>query len=203
MTFPTTIARLCAIAALAAALCIAQPRDPGVRNAAADAGGPLPGLTADQIAAFNKGLADFQEVDDVSKGLGPRFNLDSCGGCHAFPAIGGASPAVNPQVAVASSTGATNVIPSFIKRNGPVREARFKMRPDGTRDGGVHALFAIQGRSEYGLLCLWGGPRGGSPWCDRPRPRRPSHVFGRMLDLLQKAGPGGPANVVIIPGAVE
>ena len=35
-------------------------------------------------------------------GLGPTMNLDSCGGCHAQPAAGGTSPAVNPQVALAT-----------------------------------------------------------------------------------------------------
>ena len=32
--------------------------------------------------------------------------------------------------------------------NGPVREARYKYNPDGTRDGGVHALFVISGRKD-------------------------------------------------------
>jgi hypothetical protein len=44
--------------------------------------------------------------------------------------------------------GATNTIPSFITSNGPVREARFIKRPDGTLDGGVHDLFSIAGRTD-------------------------------------------------------
>jgi CxxC motif-containing protein (DUF1111 family) len=44
--------------------------------------------------------------------------------------------------------GATNVVPSFITLNGPVREVRFKFKPDGTRDGGVHDLYTIAGRSD-------------------------------------------------------
>jgi len=44
----------------------------------------------------------FQEVDAGPDGLGPRFNLDSCSGCHSQPTIGGTSPATNPQVAVAT-----------------------------------------------------------------------------------------------------
>lgn len=64
------------------------------------------------------------------------------------PDIGGASPAVNPQVDVAKREGATNELPSFIKRDGPIREARFKFKPDGTPDGGVHALFTITGRTD-------------------------------------------------------
>jgi len=41
-----------------------------------------------------------------------------------------------------------NVIPSFIKRDGPIREARFQFNNDGSRDGGVHALFVITGHPE-------------------------------------------------------
>ena len=44
--------------------------------------------------------------------------------------------------------GARNTIPSFITANGPVREARFILRPDGTLDGGVHNLFSIAGRMD-------------------------------------------------------
>ena len=37
-------------------------------------------------------------------------------------------------------------MPSFIRANGPIREARFQKNPDGSPDGGVHALFVISGR---------------------------------------------------------
>src|SRR5262245_57835982 len=124
------------------------PRDPGVRGGPADAGGPLPGLTAAEAAFFDAGKDDFAEAEGVGDGLGPRFNLDACGGCHAQPATGGTSPAINPQVAVATAGGANNVVPSFIKRDGPVREARFVKNPDGSPDGGVHALFVISGRTD-------------------------------------------------------
>jgi CxxC motif-containing protein (DUF1111 family) len=54
----------------------------------------------------------------------------------------------NPQVAVATTQGAKNTLPSFITATGPVREARFVRNPDGTPDGGVHDLFVISGRSD-------------------------------------------------------
>ena len=120
--------------------------DPGVRGGDPGAGGPLPGLTDDELAFFNSGLTEFAEAEGVGDGLGPRFNLDSCVGCHSQPAPGGTSPAVNPQVAVATAGGARNTVPSFITIDGPVREARFKLNPDGSRDGGVHALYVISGR---------------------------------------------------------
>src|SRR5262249_37576519 len=78
--------------------------------------------------------------------LGPRMNLDSCGGCHVHPAVGGSSPAVNPQVAFATKDGGTDAVPPFVLLNGPVREARFVSNRNGTPDGGVHALFTITGR---------------------------------------------------------
>src|SRR5262245_56439217 len=122
--------------------------DPGVRGDPAGAGGPIAGLTANQQAFFDSGLADFSEAEEVDEGLGPRMNLDSCSGCHLQPAVGGTSPFVNPQVAFASKDGGTDKVPSFISANGPVREARFVKNPDGTADGGVHALFTITGRTQ-------------------------------------------------------
>jgi CxxC motif-containing protein (DUF1111 family) len=124
--------------------------DPGVRpdypSEPPSAGGPLPGLSDAQKTLFKAGKDAFTEVDSISSGLGPRFNLDSCAGCHAQPTIGGSSPTVNPQVAVATAFGALNAIPFFVTADGPVREARFKYNGDGSRDGGVHALFVISGR---------------------------------------------------------
>jgi CxxC motif-containing protein (DUF1111 family) len=135
------------ILAATAGTAVAQV-DPGVRPGGAGAGGPLPGLTANELAFFDAGLDDFAEAEGVGDGLGPRFNLDSCGGCHIQPAIGGTSPSVNPQVATATAFGAQNTVPSFITSNGPIREARFKFLPGGAPDGGVHGLFTIRGRAD-------------------------------------------------------
>ena len=116
------------------------------------------GLTADELSFFIEGKSRFQAVEVVQggndNGLGPTFNSNSCSSCHAQPALGGTSPAVNPQIGVASLDGANNSIPSFITLNGPVREARFKftVNPNGsvssTPDGGVHGLFTITGRRD-------------------------------------------------------
>ena len=130
--------------------------DPGVRGGPPGAGGPLGGMSTDYQNFFAAALARFQETDSVSgkitnengTGLGPRFNATSCSGCHAFPAVGGSSPASNPQIAMAVADGATNKIPRFITANGPVREARFIRNPNGSPDGGVHDLFVITGRSD-------------------------------------------------------
>ncbi|HET9733873.1 MAG TPA: di-heme oxidoredictase family protein [Burkholderiales bacterium] len=114
------------------------------------AGGAISGLSVTEHKFFKLGLEDFNEVEDVADGIGPRMNLDSCGGCHSQPAVGGSSPALNPQVAFAIKDGGTDRVPSFIRADGPVREARFVRNPDGTPDGGVHALFTITGRPGAG-----------------------------------------------------
>jgi CxxC motif-containing protein (DUF1111 family) len=122
--------------------------NPGVRGGTPGAGGPIGGLTAAEMAFFTAAQARFQVIETVPAGLGPGFNEISCASCHIAPAVGGASPATNPQVTDANTDGATNVIPSFVTANGPIREARFVLNPDGTPDGGVHDLFSIQGRSD-------------------------------------------------------
>ncbi len=149
--------------------------DPGVRGGAPGAGGPLPGLgdisvnpsAVPEVQFFKAALARFGEVDSVlavgtpghivdapagrldGGGLGPTFNGNSCEQCHAFPAAGGASGTVNPQVALATLDGANNTVPSFITTNGPIREARFINVPGtNTPDGGVHDLYVISGRTD-------------------------------------------------------
>jgi hypothetical protein len=103
-----------------------SPHDPGPRGGPPSAGNPLTGLTGTEFGAFLTGKNAFEEIDSVSgtltsgSGLGPRFNMDSCAGCHASPNVGGSSPAINPQMAVATKAGASNTIPSFITQNGPV-----------------------------------------------------------------------------------
>jgi CxxC motif-containing protein (DUF1111 family) len=103
------------------------------------------------MAVFQQGSDQFQQVEMVADGLGPRFNSNSCSSCHAQPAAGGTSPQSNPQVQFAN---AKNPLPPFITANGPVREARFIRKPDGTRDGGVHNLFTIMGRPDTPPGCV-------------------------------------------------
>jgi CxxC motif-containing protein (DUF1111 family) len=146
-------------------------QDPGVRGGPPGAGGPLPNLipggSAPDGGFFAAAKVFFRSVfsvtgslDDAGQGginvgvtnggpgLGPQFNLNSCGGCHAQPVTGGTSPWVNPQVAMATIRGAHNKVPPFIISNGPVREARFVRNPDGTPDGQVHELYVISGRPD-------------------------------------------------------
>jgi len=104
---------------------------------------------------FSDGQTRFQQTEAIANGLGPRFNLTSCSGCHAQPAIGGSSPASNPQVngnvAPPAQVSALTSL-GLISANGPVREVRFRS------DGGVHDLFTISGLSGAPAGCTISQP---------------------------------------------
>ncbi|MBL8213373.1 MAG: thiol oxidoreductase [Bryobacterales bacterium] len=126
-----------------------------MRSGAAGAGEALAGLNTAQLRYFLDGKEAFEEESFVKDpppngdaGLGPGFNGLSCGQCHAAPAAGGTSPALNPQIEAATKFGARNVVPPFLSLAGPVRVVRFARRPDGSPDGGVHNLFVITGRQD-------------------------------------------------------
>ena len=157
---------------LVAGAAFAQVNDPGVRSTTGvNAGQPLASISANasDLALFNSGLGQFNEHQTVTGdnvGLGPRFNLDSCGGCHSQPAPGGTSPSANvfpnvgpnPQsqvIANGTVSSSTNAIPSFVTSTGPVREARFPFffNANGTvnvnnPNGGVEDLFTVSGRAD-------------------------------------------------------
>jgi CxxC motif-containing protein (DUF1111 family) len=115
-------------------------QDPGPRAGTVNAGTPLSTLTPAQLQFFQDGLSRFLQTDSVNGqmagetgvGLGPGFNSNSCGSCHAQPAVGGSSPSTsfypfvgpNPQIAAATDYGGANTVPFFISLDGPVREAR-------------------------------------------------------------------------------
>src|ERR1700689_1135698 len=150
--------------------------DPGVRpgaingQAGATQSGPLPLPSVSSnsptgiLEFFDNGLGRFQEQEVVSgginNGLGPRFNLNSCSGCHAQPAVGGSSPPSNPQfhaISLGIVSGSTNAIPPFITPHGPVREARFPFFTNSngspnqnSPNGGVEDIFTVSGRSDAG-----------------------------------------------------
>jgi CxxC motif-containing protein (DUF1111 family) len=135
-------------AALLASQRSSTARDPGVRGGLPGAGGHLAGLQSYEIEAFEVGKEDFDEREEVADGLGPVMNLDGCGACHSQPAVGGTSPARNPQFDfVVGVPGIGDKLPAFIAENGPIREARFVRNPDGSPDGSVHPLFTITGRA--------------------------------------------------------
>ena len=67
-----------------------------ITTAAAALGDALPGLTADQLAAFDAGKDEFEEEEEVDKGLGPVFNEAGCAVCHAGP-VGGTTGRVETR----------------------------------------------------------------------------------------------------------
>src|SRR6266481_7424139 len=190
MTFNSRLSKRAVLATLLFSfLCFAQ-KDPGVRGGPPGAGGPIQGLTLNELALFNEGRARTVQLESVcdtcndvtlgadtgedpnlatltnSSGLGSRFNGDQCSVCHQQPSIGGSGGFLvpNPQDGpshfrkpenpmfdlIPHRKGAQNNVPSFITQYGPIREVRFQRKPDGTPDGGVHALFTVVGRTDIG-----------------------------------------------------
>lgn len=148
MSAGAIISAVFAVAWLTTVLAQTTPTDPGPRSGIAGAGSRIAGLTVKESKFFDAGLVEFQEIQSVLEGpdsepgLGPRFNLNSCVGCHAHPAAGGSSPATNPQTSetIAPLSQINNLINlQIISPTGPVREVRF------VSDGGVHDLFTIVG----------------------------------------------------------
>jgi CxxC motif-containing protein (DUF1111 family) len=154
--------------------------DPGVRPGAingqpgASQASPLPlaSVAANNPTGiaefFDNGLGRFQEQEVVSgganNGLGPRFNFNSCSGCHAQPAVGGSSPANNPEFQAISqgiASGSSNTLPSFITAHGPALVARFPfftnsngMPNKNSPNGGVEDFFTVTGRPDAGNCSL-------------------------------------------------
>jgi CxxC motif-containing protein (DUF1111 family) len=147
--------------------------DPGPRGGAPGAGGTFATIDNTSTAGnqadrffFYEARQVFQEVVSVTGsiattvppfvnggGLGPTYNLNQCAGCHIQPAVGGSSPARNPQVAnnFAHLNGASNPADTskFLSDTGPIREVRFILVPGTTTpDGGVHDIFTIAGRTD-------------------------------------------------------
>jgi CxxC motif-containing protein (DUF1111 family) len=144
--------------------------DPGPRGGAPGAGQPFASVSAspNDLAFFQTGLAQFAETQTVTgdnPGLGPRFNSNSCGNCHAQPATGGTGAAVNPQFQFTNGpqprVAPNDATPFFITANGPTREARFPFffNANGTANlnnpnGGVEDLFTVSGRADAGTCSL-------------------------------------------------
>ena len=155
-----------------------RARDPGPRpNPSSPIPQPVPGLDSNEMALFLESLLRVSELEGTcdtcaqqpqnqlpidpdpnnpfsprglvnSAGMGPVFNADQCFICHSQPQIGGSSPRMNPAHVIAHRLGGTNSVPAFEAADGAFRETRFKYKADGTRDGGVHSLFTVQGRSD-------------------------------------------------------
>ena len=74
--------------------------------ARADFGDHLPGLTENEVTAFDEGQEAFSEIEDVADGLGPVFNDRSCAACHVGPgaAVGGNTSRVETRFGTLTGT---------------------------------------------------------------------------------------------------
>lgn len=119
--------------------------DPGIRPGTGGLGGVIAGVTAGERQVWLDGRnLFFSHTFSVPEGLGPRFNSTSCLSCHSQPAVGGTAGRVNPQAFIPTDFPGNKLF-SFIRPDGPILEARVLRKPDGTPDGGVHALFVTTG----------------------------------------------------------
>jgi CxxC motif-containing protein (DUF1111 family) len=128
---------------------------------------------SDLVSGADSGEDPLLATKTNSSGLGARFNGDQCSACHSQPAVGGSGGFLvpNPQdprsqhrspenpmfSLIPHRKGGESRVPAFITQYGPIREARFVRRPDGSPDGGVHQLFTIVGRTDTNLTSCTSG----------------------------------------------
>jgi len=168
----TRLASVVILLGLFLAEMVSAQTDPGVQNDNRGTGAALSSVQANDnpgiLAFFNDGFGRFQAVESVSNspsgnnGLGPHFNSNQCGSCHAQPAAGGTGAAVNPQFQfVSNGVAPGNTTPYFVTANGPTLEARFPfffdrngMADTNAPNGGVEDLFTVTGRPDAGTCNL-------------------------------------------------
>ncbi len=81
-------------------------------------GDPIPGLTAAEQQAFERGRAVFVRRFRPSEGLGPFYNATACASCHSTPMPGGSSKRYrNFYLAKYGFSGSLQPLPPFL---GPV-----------------------------------------------------------------------------------
>jgi len=188
-----------------------KAHDPGPRpNPQSLIPSPVAGLDDNETALFNESLLRVSELEGScdtcsgqpqnvppidplpdnpfeptalvnSAGMSPVFNSDVCINCHMQPQVGGSSPPLNPAQQIAHRLGGTNTVPNFEAPDGPMREVRFKFNSDGTRDGGVHSLFTLQGRSDTPTCALQQPDFAGAVSAQNIAFRIPLQLFGLGL----------------------
>lgn len=104
-------------------------------------GDPIPGLTASQLAAFERGRIQFSRRFTPSEGLGPFYNATSCTSCHSTPKPGGASGLYRNFYLAVYQFGATPIqqsssIPPFLSQVVPAF---------GSGDAHATATFTLEG----------------------------------------------------------
>ena len=85
-------------------------------GAATAPGGPVRGLSAEELQRFTDGKAAFEEVEGIEDGLGPVFNGTSCAGCHDGGGTGGGSATLETRFA----TVVDGVFDPMLSHGGPL-----------------------------------------------------------------------------------
>ncbi|MBT8402693.1 MAG: hypothetical protein KJP18_02475, partial [Gemmatimonadetes bacterium] len=82
--------------------------DPNVLHG--ELGEPVPGLSAEERAAFDAGARLFEKQFTPEEGLGPRFNENSCDACHTFPVDGGSGETNVSRVSNTTEAGRCDIL---------------------------------------------------------------------------------------------
>ncbi len=78
--------------AIAVAILLTGCGGGGSSGTSLELGDPNPGLSAQALAAFERGREVFVRRFVRTEGHGPDFNVNSCKACHEIPVVGGSAP---------------------------------------------------------------------------------------------------------------
>ncbi len=125
--------------------CGADPTDDGLgcsTNMTCDLGGPIEGLSHEELLSFNRGREQFQRQFRLSEGLGPHYNATACASCHAHPKPGGAAGLYRNTYVVMVGTPhfhspIDGLFSPFVPSYGPLDEARIRI-PESTPEETVY-----------------------------------------------------------------
>ncbi len=115
---------------------------------------PVPGLSTEELARFEKGLDLFEHRFHPKEGRGPIFNGTSCKNCHRKPTVGGLGPEYrsNMRMAIEGVPGEPKLFHERSHRGGPA-----ELIPPGTllskrRPPSLFGLGLIEAIPEEALL---------------------------------------------------
>ena len=80
--------------------------------AAVSLGDPFGNLTADELARFDAGKDEFEDVETVDAGLGPVFNEAACATCHTNP-VGGTTGRIETRFGRLAADGSFDPMGEF------------------------------------------------------------------------------------------
>jgi len=93
-----------------------------------DLGEPISGLSGEQLDSFERGREVALRRFTPETGLGPEYNLTSCGGCHEKPVLGGSAGHYRDFLLVGDKLLTDTVVPRG--KNGIQRQFSLKVERD-------------------------------------------------------------------------